>query len=275
MKERYSTSRLNTYLHCPKAYWWCYRENLVPKERGRPLYLGSLVHLLLEVYNKEELTTEFIQNLPQWVQEEFPEVDQAEALSLATEAADYVLGYLRAYEDDPFKVISPEVHLELERDEYILYTRVDNICQSQDGRFYRGEYKTTAKMDSAYLSGLKSGLQAGIAYIIMKEVVPERITGTVYSLIVKTKIPQYHRMLVSAEKGLIQRTEECIQGVHESIQEGKFYPSMQCHYYNRACEYLPLCKNDTKETREAFYTKREEFLPPGQMKRKEEKGSKE
>ena len=262
IKLQLSTSRIQSYLHCPKKYWWTYLQNLVPKVTARPLKVGGVVHDLLEKYNKGELTQSFLNNLLGWVAERYPDVENPEeALDIAAEAANLVLGYLRTYEDDPFEIVSPEVHLELERKDYILYTRLDNLCRGRDGRLWRGEYKTTGRLDSAYLSGLKGGLQSGIAQIILKEVMPERVTGTVYSLLVKTKVPSYHRMPVPLESGLIPRTEECIKGVVRGIKEGLFYPSMQCYPYNRECEYLPLCKHDSEATREAFYTERKEYLP--------------
>jgi len=261
MKIQLSTSRIQTYLHCPKAYDWCYNKNLVPKKTTTALQIGSVVHELLQVFNEGKLDQEFIDHLPSWVETQYPLIEKEEALNVAAEAANLVLGYLRQYKGDEYEVVSPEVHLELDRGDYILYTRLDNLCRSGDGRLWRGEYKTTSRMDSAYLSGLKGGLQAGIAYLIQKEVMPERVHGTVYSILVKTKVPQYGRMLVPAEKTLLKMTEACVAGVVGCIKDAKFHPSMSCFYYNRECEYLQLCKNDSQMTREAFFEERKDYLP--------------
>jgi hypothetical protein len=258
-KLRLSTSRINNYLHCPKKYWWTYHEQLVPTKRASALQVGALVHLLLQKDVEGNLDLDFVNNLVAEVKSEYPGNTPEEDISIAHEALNLYQGYKQKFQDDPYKVESSETHLELDMGDYTLYTRLDTLVRDSSSRLWRGEYKTTARIDSAYLSGLKSGLQAGISYIVSSAVLPEKLSGTVYSLLVKTKVPQYERVLVLAEKSLVTRTTECIKGVADGILSKRFYPSMQCHFYNRECEYLPLCKNDTQNTREAFYTHREEF----------------
>jgi hypothetical protein len=258
-KLRLSTSRINTYLHCPKSYWWHYHEDLVPKKKSYALQVGDFVHILLAKDALGELTQEYISNFVNEVQKAYPDNINEESAGVAYDALNYFSGYKDKYKYDPLTIDSVEVHLELDLGPYLLYTRLDTLVRTQDKRLWRGEYKTTAKLDSGYLSGLKDGLQAGISYWVESEVLPERVNGTIYSLIVKTKIPQYERSMVLAEKGLIERTKACVHGVADNILNERFYPSMQCHYYKRECEYLPLCKNDSERTREAFFEKRVEF----------------
>ena len=258
-KVRLSTSRINTYLHCPKAYWWQYHQNLTWKVKTKALQVGDIVHILLAKDALGQLTAEFIQDFSASVQTLYPDNTAEESSIVALEALTLYSGYKKKYENDPLRIDSVEVHLELDMGEFLLYTRLDTLVRTEDNRLWRGEYKTTARLDSAYLSGLKDGLQAGISYLVEREVLPEKITGTVYSLLVKTKIPQYERTIILAEKGLIQRTLQCVNGVWDGIKNERFYPSMQCHYFNRECDFLPLCKNDSERTREAFYSPRTEF----------------
>jgi hypothetical protein len=68
-------------------------------------------------------------------------------------------------------------------------------------------------------------------------------------------------MLVPAEKTLLKMTEGCIEGVVSCIKKELFYPSMQCFYYNRECEYLQLCKNDSEVTRSTFFQERKDYIP--------------
>lgn len=258
-KLRLSSSRISTYLHCPKAYYWNYIQELEPIQKTQALAIGSFLHTLLDKDALGELTLDFIDNLPEHVKKEFPGGTEEEALTIAYETLNLYTGYKEKYKNDPYEIESSEVHFELETPTFTLYTRLDALLRSQDNRLWRGEYKTTARMDSAYLSGLKNGLQAGIAYWVTNEVLPEKLSGTIYSIMVKTKLPQYERTIVLAEKNLLSRTQECVYAVADGILNQRFYPSMQCHYYNRECEYFPLCKNDTEATREAFFTKRVEF----------------
>lgn len=258
-KLRLSTSRINTYLHCPRAYWWQYKQNLVVKHKSHALQIGDFVHILLAKDALGELTSDFIANFAGEVQKAYPSNDQSDTIEVAYEALNLFIGYKERFKNDPLQIDSVEVHLLHDMGDFELYTRLDTLVRTQDNRLWRGEYKTTAKMDSAYLSGLKDGLQAGISYLVEREVLPEKINGTIYSLLVKTKVPQYERSMVLAEKGLIDRTIQCVRGVADGILNERFYPSLMCHYYNRECEYLPLCKHDSEATREAFYEGRVEF----------------
>jgi hypothetical protein len=258
-KLRLSTSRVKTYLHCPKAYWWQYKEDVVLQKRSKALQVGDFTHIFLQKDAEGTLTKEYVNQLADEVQKAYPDNTIEESTDIAYDAFTYYLGHKEKFKDSAFKIESTEVHLECEMKGFTLYTRLDTLLRDQESRLWRGEYKTTARIDSAYLSGLKSGLQAGISYLVMQEVMPEPITGTIYDLIVKTKVPQYERAMILAERSLIQRTTDCLNGVADGILSERFYPSMECHYFNRECDFLPLCKHDSIATREAFYERRTEF----------------
>lgn len=262
-KLRISASRCTTYLHCPKKYFWTYEEHLKAKSTGaRPLFVGSLVHRLIHQYNTGKLNLEALGQYDKIVTKLFPEVQsQPEAVSIASEALTLFSGYITNFANDPLEVVSSEVHLEVDRGPYILYTRVDALVRPQDGKLWRGEHKTTAKTDNAYLKGLKRGIQAGIADLVLEEVMPERVVGTIYNLLVKTKVPQYYRSPVLTEKNLREMTESMLHHVFTGITEKRFGCSMNCFVYNRECEYLTLCKHDSPQIRESFYENRPDVLP--------------
>jgi len=258
-KLKLSYSKINTFLNCRMKYHWIYNERLYPKAKAYPLKLGIIVHRMLHLWQIDKLTKEHIDNIVRDITNTYPETEPAEIQSLAFEATTLVRGYVEKYEEsDPLKVVSSEMILELEREDYVLYTRLDGIVRSQDDRLWRWEHKTTKQMNSAYLTGLKGGLQAGIAYIVVANTLPEKVSGTVYNLLVKTKVPQYYRNFVTAERLLVDRTERCITGVVKDIKQGDFYPSLACYTYNSECPYLKLCQQDTPMTREAFFVKRED-----------------
>ncbi len=262
-KLRLSASRCGVYVSCPKKYFWTYHEHLKAKAQGeRPLFVGSLVHRLKHQYNLGKLNLEALGQYDQVVQKLFPEItNNQEAVSIASEALTLFNGFISAFADDPLEVVSSEVHLELDRGPYILYTRVDELDRTQDGKLWRGEHKTTARTDNAYLKGLKRGIQAGIADIVMSEVMPEKVYGTMYNLLVKTKIPQYYRSPVLTEKSLRPMTESMLKHVYEGVMSERFECSMNCFVFNRECEFLPLCKHDDPKIREAFYEYRPDVIP--------------
>lgn len=263
-KLRLSASRCGVYTSCPKKYYWTYIEHLKVKspEGKRNLYIGALVHRLKHQYNIGKLNLTALGQYDQVVKKVFPEImNDQEAFSIAQEALTLFDGFIRAFANDPIEVVSSEVHLELDRGPYLLYTRVDELNRTQDGRLWRGEHKTTARTDNAYLKGLKRGIQAGIADIVLEAVMPERVYGTLYNLLVKTKVPQYYRSPILTEKSLRTMTESMLEHVYTGITQERWGCSMNCFPYNRECEFLPLCKHDDPAIRKAFYEYRPDTIP--------------
>lgn len=262
-KLRLSASRCGVYLHCPKEYFWTYHEHLQPKETGaRPLFVGALVHRLKHQFNIGKLNLEALADYGQVVKKLFPEVvNDQEAISIASEALTLFSGFVNEFKNDPLEVVSSEVHLELDRGPYLLYTRVDELVRTQDTKLWRGEHKTTARIDNAYLKGLKRGVQAGIADIVLSEVMTEKVYGTMYNLLVKTKVPQYYRSPIMTEKNLRPMTESMLAFVYDGIINERFGCSMDCFVWNRECKFLTLCKHDSQEIREAFYKYRPDEVP--------------
>jgi len=262
-KLRLSYSRIGTLIHCPKAYYWRYVENLQPKAPPTvALKTGSLVHDLRDLWIKGNLDMEMLTNPEQvtnWVKEHYPDAASEGDVSQVTyDVSRLFYEYHKKMTD--VEHVASETHLEWDDGEKIWYTRLDGLVRMQDGTLWREETKTTARMDSAYLSGLKGGLQAGMAYIIMKEVMPEEVKGTLYTILVKTKIATCEKMLVPKERLLVQMTLDCVHGAFDTISHERFYPTMQCFYYNRQCEYLPLCKGGTEQMKKDFYTERKDIL---------------
>ena len=262
-KLRLSASRCNTYARCPKKYYWTYVQHLQPKDAGTyPLRLGVLVHRLLHQQNIGKINLEALGEYDRVVKKLFPEIlSDQEAVSLAKDAVSLFSGYVKEYADDPIEVVSSEIHLELDRGPYILYARVDQLGRTKDKKLWRVEHKTAARVDNAYLRGLKRGIQAGIADILLGEVITEKVYGTIYNLLVKTKIPAYYRSPVLTEKNLRGMTESMLCHTYTGVNEERFGCSMNCFTYNRECEYLTLCKYDSPQIRESFFKERPDVIP--------------
>jgi hypothetical protein len=203
--------------------------------------VGDMVHQLLQKKETQGLTVEDFQDCDLLVKKEYPDLDDDAQQAVAVEAARLVAGHVEAYREDPTRVIGTETHLEVELEDCTFYSRVDAIARTQDGRLWRLEYKTTSKMDSAFLSGLKGDLQTGTSHFVLKEVLKEKIHGTIFDLLVKTKVPQYYRSPVPYSQRVVDRAMETVQGVARSIKRGDLYPSSKCFPYNRECEFRTLC----------------------------------
>lgn len=254
-KLRLSSSKINTFLHCRQKYVWEYIEELTPKETAQPLQVGTIVHDLLHLYYSKELTAEKILALPDYVMSLYPENEADLSMEIAQYSAELFQGYLNKFKNDPLQVIASEVWAEYEFDDYILSGRVDAIAK-KESRYWRVEHKTAKQTDSAYLSGLKAGLQGSIYDFFAEKLFEEPIAGTIYNLIIKTKIPKYERQPAMFDYKAQKRTFECIKGVVADIKQERFYPSCDCYKWFRPCEFLPLCSHYSEDVKKAFYKKR-------------------
>jgi len=246
-----TASRVNAYRTCSWMYHLKYNEKLIPKTLSKALKVGGFVHMLMEKHHRGMLN-DALPDPETFVKEMYPNSTE-DALDVAMDALTLFSGYLRKYRDDKVKVESSETHLEMNLGDFNIYSRVDSLKRSEDGRLWRGEYKTAGRMDSLYLKGLKGGVQSGIAHLLLKETVPERVSGTIYDILVKTKVPQYERSFILQEKSIEKMTLECLQGTYRDIAAERFYRNMNCIQYNRECEYALICQRDTQQNREAFY----------------------
>jgi len=253
-KPRLSYSRTSTFLHCRMAYKWAYLEGLTPKVKAVPLQIGDITHQLFHLNFEGKVTGKDVEDLDTFVKKNYPQNDPLINLAVAREAASLFSGYLNnpEYQDDPITQTSSEVHLELEMPNFILYGRIDGLCKTKDERQWRLERKTTKQMDSYFLTGLKKSLQAGI-YDVLAEANSLGLVGTIYDILVKTKIPQYKRNPVLKNREVMERAIQTVEGVCRDIQRGDFYPSSNCINYNQECNYRPLCNFDSPETRKAFF----------------------
>ena len=255
---RLSPTKVNKFLFCRMAYYWNYECNLRPKAVSFPLQVGSVVHDLSHEYQLGRLTSEYIANLPELVRQKYK--DQDNALDVALEAARLFKGFLNSCDDGKLRFISSELPLQYQVDEWnvLLYGKPDAWARTEDGRLWKYETKTTAKIDAAYLNGLKRGLQSSFYDYLTEKLMEEKVAGTIHNLIVKTKVPQYVRTFSQSSQKAIHRMLRCVEGVaadiHKCMETKRWYPSCNCFLYNKECEYKMLCEHDSKRTREEFYT---------------------
>jgi hypothetical protein len=259
-KQRLSNSRIGTFMSCRRKYYWTYIEDLAPIAKADYFQIGLVVHNLRERWIKNELEATDISGLMKTVQELYPDNDAQTTEMVSLEAARLFNGYVQNFEEDDFKLVSPEIILEKDIGEFILYARLDGVAIDSDGNHYRDELKTTSRMDSGYLQGLRRGLQTGISYWLMDEVLDFKTKGTLFEIIVKTKVPQFQRLPSLRDDWTVRYAKECVYGVWESIKHcGKdkrmFYPSMNCTFGKSVCPYETLCREDTPLKRSTFFTK--------------------
>lgn len=270
---RLSPTKVNKFVQCRMAYYWNYQCNLRPKATAMALQVGGVVHEISHQYQIGKLTPEYIADLPNMVRDKYK--DDESAVEVALEAARLFKGFLNECDDGKLTFISSELPLQFEIPEWdvILYGKPDAWARTEDGRLWKYETKTTGKIDNAYLSGLRRGLQSSFYDFLSEKLLKEKIAGTIHNLIVKTKVPQYKRTFSMKNQEAMDRTMKCVKGVSEDIRRCEetriWYPSCNCFMYNRECEYKMLCEHDSKRVREEFY------MPYHEVVEEEEVGSEE
>ena len=262
-KLELSYTRINAFLTCRQRYVYEYQEDLTPKEKASALVTGDIVHKLLDAYYSNRLQPGDIEHIKEYAIAAFPNNDPDQLANDAFQAALLFNTYIQTFEDDEMtEVRSPELHLEKDFGDFSLYSRLDGLIfyKAYNGVF-RLEHKTTSKTSSIYLSGLSRGLQTGIAHWLAEELLDEPLKGSVFNLLVKTKIPTAQRSApLLMNKQIIEKTKETVYGVVRSIERNDFYPSMQCTLYNKPCDFYAICQeNDTPNKRRELFMSREEM----------------
>lgn len=257
-KLKMSYTKANTWKHCHLQYKYTYIDKLAPKEKSQALQVGDIVHRLIHLWITGDLTPKIIEDLDILVQKLNPENTEEITSDVVTQAASLIKGYFNKYQDDSLSFISSEVHIEHDLGPCILVMKVDAIARPEDGKLWRVEHKTTSRMDSYYLNGLKGGLQGALYDFGIEQTFKEVLSGTIYNILVKTKIPQYDRAYTKINRAAIDRALQTIEGVCKEIAREEYFPSSNCFGFNRECDYKMLCEYDTPEVRQAFYQERKE-----------------
>lgn len=185
-----SNSKLTTYRRCPKKYEFKYVLKLKPKERKRPLELGSWVHELLMVRNDGEdwiarhkhLTRQFAKL---WDEER-------EALGdLPRDAARLMASYIRTYEKEDnrrWRVIDTEVNEVVTLPNGLrLQVIIDVVLEDKiNGGIWLKDYKTRTSFKRAELMMLDP--QLTLYFWAMEQLGYKPIRGVEYDEI-RTKPP--------------------------------------------------------------------------------------
>ena len=257
-KPALSNSRITTFLACRQLYKWIYVEKLATKEKSIPLQVGDITHQLLDLFFSHQLTTDIIGQLGPIVGKLYPDNDEHLSADIAYQAAKLFNTFVKKHNNEKMQIHSPEMHLEKDFGPFSLYARLDGLLLDENGGVWREEFKTTSRTDSAYLSGLRGGLQTGISIWLLDELFPFRVKGTCFDLLVKKTVSEALRSLAPRQRWVVEFSKQTVHGVARSIARGDFYPSMNCIRYNRPCEYMVLCQSDTPQNRSAFFTERKE-----------------
>lgn len=155
-RVNFNQSRVKTFNRCPKEYEYKYIENLSPKRKVRPLFLGSWVHACLETHYRDgDWRIGHGEYVEQW-NKLFDEEKQALAngrgkagLPLPTVVERIMKSYLWYYREDHFKpymieqILEVETPLKVDGKRFVFKGRLDLIMEdTDDGTFWLWDHKT-------------------------------------------------------------------------------------------------------------------------------------
>ena len=270
-----SPSQVTTWQRCRMRWYWIYVEDCVPTTTSMPLIVGGITHVLRELWLQDihnetpqkNFNEEVLSRLEESIQAQY-DCTEEEARFASQESLRLIRVYLTELAGDPdFTVHHPELQLEKDFGDYILYARLDGLARDKhQQRLYRDELKTTSRMDSQYLGGYRRGLQTGICHLLMQDLLPEKTYGSLFEILAKTQIAQAKRQAVPLDKWQVEYTRITVDNEAKEILAGRVFPSLQCHMYNKMCEYKPLCQASLSSTKGAlaraktlYNSRKEEF----------------
>ncbi len=292
-KQVLTYSAMQSFLTCPRKYFWRYVEEIEPVEKSEPLILGSAVHRWLEY---------FYTQVPVEKSTFLNEVVSPKARGILQGVID---NYSRIYQDDfdqfdvlgvervlSGKIINPETHRSSANFRFggkldtlvRLKVEIENI---PTGSLAIMETKTAARVDDLFWSRIAMDPQVQLYAHFLSEELGEPIAGVIFNVIEKPSLRQkkaeseeeftnricekmsdpamYHRRTIavsdldSAE--LLNDLWNTKSFIHLAKENNAFPKSSNaCTLYNSTCDYMPLCSAkdpDAVIKESGLYQKRE------------------
>jgi hypothetical protein len=153
----FNQSRIKTFAHCPKEYEYKYVQNLEPRRKVRPLFLGSWVHACLETHYRDgDWTIGHREYVAKW-----DKLFKEEQIALRTrgnarnpgppfpEIVERIMkSYLWYHREGDFKAVMVEQILEVEtplkigNKRFVFKGRLDLIAEDTEGKLWLVDHKT-------------------------------------------------------------------------------------------------------------------------------------
>lgn len=244
-----SYSRVSAYCHCPLKYKFRYVDKL-EAPRNMNLMFGSLVHELLELYNKAAINGEEPNNqdIEDWLPDVWSNIlaegereEDAETKAYGEQARLLVQTYL-SDPDRPEVESAETLHVTEEPvlitdfDKYWLQGYIDGTIDFKPDRAKILDYKTSSRAWSEYKAPNEFqpdfyGLLLGVDEIDM-----------FYEVLIKTKTPKIQRIVEHRTKRQIHRAIKLIRQFAKGIENEIFYPVKGNLCTPAYCEYYDQCQ---------------------------------
>ena len=160
------STKLNSFLECPRAYFYEYILGWRPESANLHLEFGkawhlAMEHLLLHGYTNEAIADAYLL-LNEHYRKFFPDImDEVNAPKNPAYALRALLGYVEEYKNDKFDVKYTEIAGTVPIDEtHLLSFRMDSILEV-DGLMRSREHKTGSQMNRQWTDQWSLAIQTG------------------------------------------------------------------------------------------------------------------
>jgi len=255
-------SYLDSFKRCRRKFYYRHVRGLETKGRSIALDVGTLFHegLALMVEKNQADTLQHMRDF--WSNEMAEGYSDQEPLTLALYL---VQSYMDVYDKDPFTSLVEEHEFSYLIDNKYSYTgKCDRIVRGPEDRLYVMEHKTTGFAISMYMRNFYLAPQITGYYIgaveAVKSMSGEGISGIILNVCQKPRknkrgygSPQFGRELftrtpeqvsefLSSTAQVFQAIDECAVESAEKGKEAYYRCEHECFSFNRACEYIELCR---------------------------------
>lgn len=191
-------SSTSTFKNCRKKYNLSYNKKLTAKDT--PLYfnIGDSTHLGLEMHYNSKTEIQCLDAMRKKMYENDPNIDDMSVVLVC----DMFKGYIRNYQNEPFKVIYSELEFTVKiinpdtnrfSKNYDFKGKVDGLVK-ENGKYWIVEHKTAKNINNLYLKALTLDTQS-IGYLeALERFLGIKIEGIIYNVLLKN-VPKEPRIL--------------------------------------------------------------------------------
>ena len=269
------SSKVVSFLTCPRRYYWRYVEDLVPLTTPSAPSFGAAIHRALEAWYK---TGDVQAAIDTFKSIEF----ESSGRRTLEQGIKNLMSYFVARNTELKTTLTPvdsyvEVGFVGELEGLELYGRIDRICRDSEGHLVVEDWKTTARLSDSYGAQRYRDVQgATYQYIVQAtldepayfrfDVLPIRKDSEPVRFMV-----DYNRQLPAWAK-LVLNIAKQIQQCSETGEWPENW--LGCWTFNSQCPYFELCQHpEIKERLIALEFKRSHWDPLKKEKQSEEQRS--
>jgi len=252
--EKWSHSKINTFIRCPWMYRWQYIIKIKPKIKSKPLVLGGCMAEALagfrDVGTFEAASDAFMKN---WVEEGkvLPISKEDDPMRSVERALEILDAYVKNYPDEPAQIIQPEISFEEEIEPGTIFRgRIDGVINdggsigiiedktaSRLGDYFFVEKGNSYQMKWYLFIASKLGL-----FDLTKNKMPRGIINAIY--IHKKEFRFRREPVLKMQKDIEAAGQDLLDWIHHiklATTQNSFPKAdySTCSQYG-GCDYLPL-----------------------------------